>query len=62
MLLNWIGEKRNLKKLNTASSFIDKAVIKTLSENNNLTRDLGGNASTKELTKNFLNILNNIIL
>jgi 3-isopropylmalate dehydrogenase len=62
MLLNWIGEKRNLKKLNTASSFIEKAVIKTLSENNNLTRDLGGNASTKELTKTFLNILKNIIL
>ena len=62
MLLNWIGEKRNLKKLNIASSFIEKAVIKTLSENNNLTRDLGGNASTKELTKNFLNILKNIIL
>jgi len=61
MLLNWIGEKRKLKKLNLASSFIDKSVIKILSKPNYLTRDLGGNSSTKELTKNFINILKKTI-
>jgi|TARA_A200000113_G_scaffold44552_1_gene36102 3-isopropylmalate dehydrogenase len=61
MLLNWIGEKRKLKKLNLASSFIDKSVIKMLSKQNHLTRDLGGNSSTKELTKNFISILKKTI-
>jgi 3-isopropylmalate dehydrogenase len=57
MLFNWIGEKRNLKKLNLASNLIDKSVIKILSKPSYLTADLGGNSSTKELTKNFINVL-----
>jgi 3-isopropylmalate dehydrogenase len=62
MLFNWIGEKRNLKKLNLASSFIEKAVIKILSKPTYLTADLGGNSSTKELTKNFINVLKKTII
>jgi 3-isopropylmalate dehydrogenase len=62
MLIELDWRKKKLKKLNLASSFIDKAVIKILSKPTYLTRDLGGNSSTKELTKNFINVLKKTII
>lgn len=64
-LLDWLSEKRNNPKLKTLSKAIEKAIIITL-KSNNLTKDLGGNLNTNELTKiitiNAKNILetNNI--
>ena len=61
MLLNWLGEKRKLQKFFSASSLIDKSVISFLETEKNLTRDLGGTASTDEITKKLTNILNHLI-
>ncbi|MDC0093113.1 isocitrate/isopropylmalate family dehydrogenase [Alphaproteobacteria bacterium] len=58
MLLNWLGEKRKLESLILASSLINNSVIKLLENDSNLTKDLGGTASTQEITKKLINILN----
>ena len=61
MLLNWLGEKRNLENFILASSLINNSVIKLLEDDINLTKDLGGTASTKKITKKLINILNHYI-
>jgi 3-isopropylmalate dehydrogenase len=61
MLLNWLGEKRKLKNFILASSLINNSVIKLLANDKNLTKDLGGRASTKETTKKLISILNHYI-
>ena len=61
MLLNWLGEKRNLENFILASSLINNSVIKLLETDDNLTKDLGGKASTQEITKKLINILNHSI-
>jgi isocitrate/isopropylmalate dehydrogenase len=61
MLLNWLGEKRKLENFILASSLINNSVIKLLETDQNLTKDLGGTATTQETTKKLINILNNSI-
>ena len=61
MLLNWLGEKRKIKDLILASSLIDKSVTNLFENKNNLTKDLGGMASTEKTTQNLINILNHLI-
>ena len=61
MLLNWLGEKRKLDNFILASSLINNSVIKLLETDENLTKDLGGKASTREITKKLINILNHFI-
>jgi isocitrate/isopropylmalate dehydrogenase len=61
MLLNWLGEKRKLENFILASSLINNSVIKLLETDSNLTKDLGGTASTHEITKKIINILNHYI-
>ena len=50
MMLEHIGKKDIAKK-------ITAAILKTLTNGEALTKDLGGNASTKELTKAIINNL-----
>jgi 3-isopropylmalate dehydrogenase len=61
MLLNWLGERRKIKDLIFASSLIDKSVTKLFENKNNLTKDLGGTASTEKTTENLINILTHYI-
>ncbi|MDC0457796.1 isocitrate/isopropylmalate family dehydrogenase [Alphaproteobacteria bacterium] len=61
MLLNWLGEKRKLENFILASSLINNSVIKLLANDKNLTKDLGGTASTQETTKKLISILNHFI-
>jgi 3-isopropylmalate dehydrogenase len=61
MLLNWLGERRKIKDLILASSLIDKSVTNLFENKNNLTKDLGGTASTEKTTENLINILNHLI-
>ena len=61
MLFDWLGKKRKLDKLILASNLINKSVLELLKHKENLTRDLGGKASTTKTTDNLINILNNLI-
>ena len=61
MLLNWLGERRKIKDLIFASSLMDKSVTKLFENKYNLTKDLGGTASTEKTTENLINILNHYI-
>ena len=61
MLLNWLGKRRKIKDLILASSLIDKSVTNLFKNKNNLTKDLGGTASTEKTTQNLINILNHLI-
>ena len=61
MLLNWIGKRKKLQNLILASDLIDKSVTNLLENEVNLTRDLGGTASTQETTKNLIQILHKLI-
>ncbi len=42
MMLEWLGESNDDRKLKTAASLVENAVIRTLREGKVLTRDLGG--------------------
>ncbi len=59
-LLDWLSEKKNDKKLKTLSKAIEKAVIITL-KSNKLTKDLGGNLNTDEITKIIITNTKNIL-
>ena len=61
MLFDWLGKKRKLDKLILASNLINKSVLELLKHKENLTRDLGGKASTTKTTDNLINILNNYL-
>ena len=61
MLFDWLGKKRKLDKLILASNLINKSVLELLKHKENLTRDLGGKASTTKTTDNLINILNHLI-
>ena len=61
MLLNWLGKRRKIKDLILASSLIDKSVTNLFENKNNLTKDLGGTASTEKITENLIYILNHLI-
>ena len=61
MLLNWIGKKQKIQNLILASDLLDNSVIKLLETDQNLTKDLGGTASTQETTKKLISILNHFI-
>ena len=61
MLLNWIGKRKKLHNLILASDLIDKSVTNLLETEVNLTRDLGGTASTQQITTNLIQILHKLI-
>ena len=61
MLLNWIGKRKKIQNLILASDLMDKSVTNLLENEGNLTRDLGGTASTQEITKNLIKILHKLI-
>ena len=61
MLLNWIGKKQKIQNLILASDLLDKSVTSLLEDGGNLTRDLGGTASTSEITQNLIKIISNSI-
>ena len=46
-MLNYIGE-------NVASGKIENALFKTLKESKNLTKDIGGSATTEEFTQEII--------
>jgi len=48
MMLNWLGEKYDDDRLKVSSKSIEEAMIKTLGEGVR-TRDIGGNAKTREV-------------
>lgn len=48
MMVNWLGEKYDDDRLKISSKSIEEAMIKTLSEGVR-TRDIGGNAKTREM-------------
>jgi 3-isopropylmalate dehydrogenase len=49
MLLGWLGRKRDQPKAVEASELIAAAVDKIIHDGRQLTRDLGGNASTQQM-------------
>jgi len=49
MLLAWLGRKHGEPKATAAADRIQAAVDKIITEGNQLTRDLGGNASTQDM-------------
>ena len=49
MLLAWLGRKHNEPKAGAAADAIAKAVTKVIEEKKQLTGDIGGNASTREM-------------
>jgi 3-isopropylmalate dehydrogenase len=49
MLFDWLGRKRDEPKALEAARLIDAAVGKVIAEARQLTRDLGGTASTTEM-------------
>jgi 3-isopropylmalate dehydrogenase len=49
MLFAWLGRKHNDTKAADAARRIEAAVSKVMSEGKNLTRDLGGTASTQQM-------------
>ena len=57
MLLDWLGKNRKIDKLILASNLINNSVLELLKDKENFTRDLGGNASTSNITENLIKIL-----
>ena len=49
MLLEWLGQKHNEPKASRAATLMDAAMDKVISEGLVVTRDLGGEAGTKEM-------------
>src|SRR5262249_44828492 len=49
MLLGWLGRKRNAPKSVQAGELIAAAVDRIIRDRNQLTRDLGGTASTQQM-------------
>jgi 3-isopropylmalate dehydrogenase len=49
MLLGWLGRKHKEPKASAAAEAIQAAVSKVIADAKQLTRDLGGNASTQEM-------------
>jgi 3-isopropylmalate dehydrogenase len=49
MLLAWLGRKHKEPKATAAAEAVQAAVTKVIAEAKQLTRDLGGNASTQEM-------------
>ncbi|MHB8585608.1 MAG: isocitrate/isopropylmalate dehydrogenase family protein [Thermoplasmatota archaeon] len=49
MMLDWLGQKRNDKKLDQASKAVEAAVAQVCAEGKTLTYDLGGTAKTAEV-------------
>ncbi|HZH39094.1 MAG TPA: isocitrate/isopropylmalate family dehydrogenase, partial [Bacillales bacterium] len=59
MMFEWLGDKYNDKNLLNQSIKIDKAVDKIFT-NNIKTKDIGGNLSTFEFNKKFIEILDQL--
>tara|TARA_Y100000590_G_scaffold470770_1_gene669898 strand:+ start:24923 stop:25984 length:1062 start_codon:yes stop_codon:yes gene_type:complete len=54
MLINWLGFKNNQDKLIDASNNIINSLEKVITSKKNLTPDIGGNATTLEMTNEIL--------
>src|SRR6478609_9144422 len=50
MLMGWLGRKHKEPKASAAAELIQKAVTKVIADGKHLTRDLGGAASTTEMS------------
>ncbi|MEJ7640919.1 MAG: isocitrate/isopropylmalate dehydrogenase family protein [Candidatus Nitrosocosmicus sp.] len=59
MMFEWLGEKYNDKSILNQAIKIDKAVDKIFT-NNIKTKDIGGNLSTSEFNKKFIEILDQL--
>lgn len=59
MMFEWLGDKYNDKNLLNQSLKIDKAIYKIFT-NNIKTKDIGGNLSTFEFNKKFIEILDQL--
>lgn len=57
MMLDWLGQRHNSVALSDAAARIDTAVDQSLSQRQSLTRDLGGNASTRECAEAVMSLL-----
>ena len=51
LMLKWLGERTQDQNLNQTAARIEQAVGSVLASGKTLTRDLGGRATTAELTK-----------
>ena len=56
MMLEWLGRKNNDQNSITAAQTLEKTVIRVI-EAGITTKDVGGNMSTKEFTKEITNRL-----
>ena len=56
-MLKWLGEKFNKENYVKAGTAIEDAVYRLLSERRKLTPDLGGSATTEEVTEEICNLI-----
>jgi len=54
LLLEWLSEQKSMPELREAALGVQQAVARTLAEGTQLTPDLGGKASTEDMTKSIL--------
>jgi len=50
-MLTWLGDRKNDPSLRQTAERIERAVERVLARGDTLTRDLGGRATTVEMTK-----------
>jgi len=51
VMLTWLGERKQDAELGTSATKIERAVERVLTAGKTLTRDLGGQATSAEITK-----------
>ncbi len=54
LLLEWLSEQKSMPELREAALGVQQAVARTLAEGTQLTPDLGGKASTEDMTESIL--------
>ena len=57
LMLEWLGKRHDDARLTAAASLIEQSVSRALLEPSGLTRDLGGRASTTDVTKRVIDRL-----
>ncbi len=60
MMFAWIGHKYKINDIIECSKLIDKSMDFVLSDKKLRTKDLGGNLSTKEFTKNLISVISKV--
>lgn len=56
-MLEWLGRKKGNKAMLEAASDLENAVLSLLQDSKNLTPDLGGRATTEDVTKRLIEVL-----